>query len=402
MGQARSSLEPATRPVGGGRVPGGSIPSMRLPPFALERYFAQHEFTAPMLLCASDVEPLALPELVALADDGLRAHWERLSLGYTESGGHPLLREAIASLYDSLGADDVLVFAGAEEGIFAFANVGLGPGDHVVVVWPAYQSLHEVARAVGADVTLVRLERDAGWALDIEAVRDAVRPTTRAIIVNFPHNPTGAHIDRSTLDALIDLAEQSGAWLFSDEVYRYLEQPAALRLPGAAELSGAAVSLGVMSKTFALPGLRIGWIATRDRRLLHRLASFKDYTTICNAAPSEVLALIALRNLEHVVDRSRQIVDANLSLLDDFFERYAGTFEWVRPRGASIAFPRLLTDTPIERFAQQLIVEQGVVLLPGSVYGHPGNHFRLGFGRRNMPEALERLELFVGHHFGGT
>ncbi|HVM00874.1 MAG TPA: aminotransferase class I/II-fold pyridoxal phosphate-dependent enzyme [Egibacteraceae bacterium] len=373
---------------------------MRLPPFALERYFAQHEFTAPMLLCASDVEPMTLPELLALADDGLRAHWESLSLGYTESGGHPLLREAIASSSDSLGAEDVLVFAGAEEAIFAFANVTVGPGDHVVVVWPAYQSLHEVARAVGADVTLVRLEHDAGWALDAEAVRQAMRPTTRAIIVNFPHNPTGAHIDRSTFDALIGLAEESGAWLFSDEVYRYLELPRSSRLPGAAELSESAVSLGVMSKSFALPGLRIGWIAARDRRLLDRLAAFKDYTTICNAAPSEVLALIALRNLERVVDRSRQIVDANLSLLDDFFERCAGTFDWVRPRGASIAFPRLLAETPIEQFAEQLITEEGVVLLPGSVYGHPGNHFRLGFGRRNLPEALERLEVFADRHLG--
>jgi len=291
------------------------------------------------------------------------------------------------------------VFAGAEEAIFAFASVALGPGDHAVVVWPAYQSLYEVARGAGADVTLIRLEHESGWALDPEAVRAALRPDTRAILVNFPHNPTGAHIDLATLDALAGLADDAGVHLFSDEVYRWLELDPGGHLPGAAERSERAVSLGVMSKTFALPGLRIGWLATRDRAMLQRLAAFKDYTTICNSAPSEVLALVALRRLDRVVARTRAIVDANLPLVDDFFERWRGTFEWVRPRGASIGFPRLTDRAPVESFAGELAEREGVLLLPGSLYGHPGNHFRLGFGRRNLPEALSRLDRFARDTF---
>ena len=228
-------------------------------------------------------------------------------------------------------------------------------------------------------------------------MRRALRPETRAIVVNFPHNPTGAHIDRATLDGLVEIAEEAGAHLFSDEVYRWLEHPPAALLPGAAELSARAVSLGVMSKTFALPGLRIGWLACRDRELLARIAAIKDYTTICSSAPSEILALIALRRRDDVVARSRAIVDANLPLLDDFFARWEGAFEWVRPRGAPIGFPRLLAaDVAIDDFARELVDEEGVLLLPGSVYEHAGNHFRLGFGRRNMPEALARLERFAG------
>jgi aspartate/methionine/tyrosine aminotransferase len=369
---------------------------MPIRPFALERYFAEYEFSVELLLCSSDVESFALRELLALADDEARALWEGLTLGYTETAGHPLLRAEIAALYPGLEADDVLVFAGAQEAIFAFAQAALGDEDHAVVVTPAYQSLHEVARAAGAQVSTVELEHESGWALDLDEVRGALRPDTRAIVVNFPHNPTGAHIDRATLDGLVELAEDAGAHLFSDEVYRWLEHPPAALLPGAAELSAHALSLGVLSKTFALPGLRIGWLACRDRELLARIAAIKDYTTICSSAPSEILALIALRRRDDVVARSRAIVDANLPLLDDFFARWDGVFEWVRPRGAAIGFPRLLAPTSIDDFARELVAEEGVLLLPGSIYEHPGSHFRLGFGRRNMPEALARLERVAG------
>jgi aspartate/methionine/tyrosine aminotransferase len=367
---------------------------VRLPDFRLERFFARYEFEVPYLLCSSDVEAFTLNELLALADDRGRELWEGLALGYTESMGAPALREEIAGLYEGVEPDDVLVFSGAEEGVFAFANVALDPGDHAIVVWPSYQSLYEVARWAGADVTLLRLEHDAGWALDLDELERSVRPSTRAIVVNSPHNPTGAHLDAASFERLAALAEEAGATLFSDEVYRWLEYDERDRLPAGVERSASAASLGVMSKTFALPGLRIGWIASRDRELLARLAAFKDYTTICNSAPSEVLALIALRALDRVVARSREVVDANLALLDEFFERRGDRFEWVRPRAGPIAFPRLLGE-PVGPFCDELARDAGVLLLPASEYEHPGDHFRLGFGRRNMPEALERLEAFV-------
>jgi aspartate/methionine/tyrosine aminotransferase len=368
---------------------------MQIRPFALERYFAEHEFSAPYLLCASDVEPYALAEVLALADDDTRALWEGLSLGYTETAGLPLLRAEVAALYPGLEAQDVLVFAGAQEAIFAFAHAALSRGDHAVVVTPAYQSLHEVARSADATVTTVELEHERGWALDVDAVRRAVRRETRAIVFNFPHNPTGAHIDRATLDALVGIAEEANAHLFSDEVYRWLEHPPAALLPGAAELSPRALSLGVMSKTFALPGLRIGWLACRDRELLEAIAKVRDYTTICASAPSEVLALMALRRRDDVVARSRAIVGANLALLDDFFARSQGSFEWIRPHGTAIGFPQLVADVAIDDFARELVDEEGVLILPGSIYQHPGNRFRIGFGRRNLPEALARLERFA-------
>jgi aspartate/methionine/tyrosine aminotransferase len=369
---------------------------MRLTDFALERYFAQWEFHVEHLLCASDVQGYPMSELLALADDETRALWERLTLGYTESTGHPLLRREIAALYDDLEPDDVLVFAGAEEAIFCLANVELGPGDHAVVTWPGYQSLYEVARATGADVTLHELREPDDWAIDLDRLRGQVTPATKLIIVNAPHNPTGMLPDRATFDGLIAIAEDAGAHLVVDEVYRFLEFDAADRLPAGADALPRGVSIGVMSKSFAMAGLRIGWLATRDRALLDRCARFKDYTTICSSAPSEVLALIGLRARDQVLARSRAIVDANLAVLDPFFERWADRFTWVRPTAGSVGFPRLTAPgVSIDDWAADLVETCGVLLLPGSRFGVPGEHFRLGFGRTDLPVALERLETYA-------
>ncbi len=373
---------------------------MRLPEFKLERYFARFEFAAPFLLSSSDVEGLRLSELLALADDEGRALWDDLALGYTESPGHPLLRRAIAAEYERIAPEETIVFSGAEEAIFALLNVTLGPGDHAVVVWPAYQSLHEVARGTGAAVTTVPLDAEGGWALDLAALRQAIRPETRLIVVNFPHNPTGALIDRATFAAIVELARECSAWLLSDEVYRLLEYDPAERLPAAADRYERAISLGVLSKAFALAGLRIGWVATRDAALLRRLQAFKDYLTICNSAPSEILAIIALRAREAVLARSTAIIEGNLPLVDEFFARRAGQFAWTRPRVGPIGFPRLLAPLPIAQFAEELVAAEGVMLLPGTVYDHPGNHFRLGFARRNLSEALARLDRFCDARLG--
>jgi aspartate/methionine/tyrosine aminotransferase len=372
---------------------------MRIADFKLERYFAKWEFEAPYLLCSSDLEGWRMSDLLALADADARERWERLSLGYTESAGLPALREAVAGLYPGVRPGEVLCFAGAQDALFVLLNVLLGPGDHAVVTWPGYQSLYEVARATGADVTLLKLHEEAAWRLDVEELERALRPETRVVVVNFPHNPTGALPDGEAWRRLLALAEARGVYVLSDEVYRYLEYDPRDTLPGAVELSARGVSVGVMSKAFGLAGLRVGWVASRDAGLLARCAAFKDYTSLCNSAPSEVLALIALRARERVLARGRTLLAGNLALLDDFFARRAEHFTWVRPRAGSVAFPRLNGSVASEVFCQKLVEQEGVLLLPGSVYDFPGNHFRLGFGRTNLPDALARLERFCDSFF---
>lgn len=361
---------------------------MQIADFTLERYFARWEFAVRHVLCASDVQAYRLPELLDLADDDSRGRWESLSLGYTESLGLPVLRDEIAKLYDGVTADDVVTFAGAEEAVFLTMHATLGAGDHAVVAWPAYQSLYEVARSIGADVTLVPLS-PADWSLDVDAVAAAMRPTTRIIVVNSPHSPTGAQLGGDQLARLASIAELHGAWLFSDEVYRFLEHGAPALAP-AVSLSPRALSLGVMSKAFGLAGLRIGWLATRDRLLRTKLAALKDYTTICSAAPSEILSLVALRARDRVLSRARGIVAANLCRLDAFFAEHSDRLSWIRPRAGSVCFPRLAGGN-IDDFASTLVQREGVLLLPASQFGYPGNNFRLGYGRTDMPQALEGL-----------
>jgi aspartate/methionine/tyrosine aminotransferase len=334
-----------------------------------------------------------MAELLALADDETRAMWDGLRLGYTESTGHPKLRAEIAKLYAGLDADDILVFAGAEEAVFCLFSTSVEAGQHAIVTWPGYQSLYEVARSAGAQVSLHALREEDGWSLDVDRLIRSFRPETRWVVVNAPHNPTGMLPDRATFDAAVVIAEEAGVYLLVDEVYRYLEFAEEDRLPAGAEATPRGISLGVMSKSFAMAGLRIGWLATRDRAVLVRCATFKDYTTICSSAPSEVLALIGLRARDAVLARSRGIVDANLPILDGFFEEWADRFTWVRPRGGSIGFPRLtVPGVSIDDWAAGLVEAEGVLLLPGSQFGYGGNHFRLGFGRTDLPVALEALE----------
>ena len=177
-------------------------------------------------------------------------------------------------------------------------------------------------------------------------------------------------------------------------MYRGLELDPAERLPAFADINDRALSLGVMSKAYGLAGLRIGWVATRNEKLLHELAAFKDYTTICSSAPSEFLATVALRHADKIVGRNLAIIRNNLDRLDTFFASHGEWFGWNRPKAGSIAFPALLQGV-VDEFCTDLVEQAGVLLLPGTLYNERFNHFRIGFGRKNLPEALERMEIYL-------
>ncbi len=369
---------------------------MLLPPFKIEDFFARYEFTTPYMLGSSDPESHSLAELLAMANSEDRQLWDNLRLGYTESQGLPLLRQEIAQLYQLENADNCLVFSGAEEGIFVAMQVLLQAGDHVVVLTPCYESLKVLPKAISSNVTEFSLDwQDGGWSFNLERFSQVVTKETRLVIINFPHNPTGFQPTQELFHEILAVVRNSGAYLFSDEVYRFSEQSVAERLPAAADCYDKALSLGVMSKSFGLPGLRIGWVAAQDQVLLQRLAAYKNFTTICNASPSEILALIALKNKDQILQRNRDIAKHNLDLLDEFFQQYPDVYSWYRPRAGFIAFPRLKLLMNINAFTEKLAQEEGVLLLPGSLFDDRNNHFRLGFGRVNLPEALLRLERFT-------
>jgi len=367
---------------------------MKIKPFKLERYFAKYEFSAEYLLASSDCESLSINDLLKLepgAADRLKEHW----LGYTESLGSPSLRKEICRIYESISADQVLVHAGAEEAIFTFMQAALEPGDHLIVHWPCYQSLFEIGASIGCQISRWEAKAENNWELDIDELNTLIQPNTKAIVINTPHNPTGYLMSLETYLATYQIAQSRGIFFFCDEVYRESEHDPADQLPAAGDLGEFGISLGVMSKTYGLAGLRIGWIATRNQDLYQKISHLKDYTTICSSAPSEFLAELALRHREDLAARNLEIIRGNLALLEDFFTHHQERFSWIKPKAGPIAFPKLLVGD-VDELCDRLVRELGVMLLPGTVYDHPGNHFRIGFGRANMPEALSRLEKYLG------
>jgi aspartate/methionine/tyrosine aminotransferase len=365
---------------------------MKITPFAIERYFARHEFSARHLLSSSDCESLTMAEVLERADAETTELWERLRLGYTESPGLPLLRREIAALYGGVDADEVLEVV-PEEGVLLAMTALLEPGDHLVATFPGYQSLYQLALDRGCEVSFWRAqERADGWRFDLDGLRAALRPETRLVVVNFPHNPTGALPTPDEFRALVELVDARGARLFCDEMYRYLELDMARRLPSAVELSARAVTLCGLSKSFAAPGLRLGWLVTHDDELRARLAVAKDYTTICAVAPGEILGVMVLRDRERVLARNVELVRANLATLAGLAGRHPGLLAVAPPAAGSVCLPRLDVPEGAERFCRRLVEETGVMVLPATVFDYDDAHVRIGLGRATFAGGLAVLE----------
>ena len=369
---------------------------MNLTPFKLERYFAKYEFNTEYLLCSSDCEAMSIADLLALDADpaGTAEKFQHTWLGYTESLGHPALRKEIANIYETIQPAEILVHTGAEEAIYLFMRATLNADDHIIVHAPHYQSLSAIAKGMGCFVSPWMAREENNWALDLDELRHLMRSTTKAIIINTPHNPTGYLMSHADFEVVNKFAQENNLILFCDEVYRESEYDPEQRLPAGCDMGEHAVSLGVMSKTYGLAGLRIGWIATKNKKIYQSMASLKDYTTICNSAPSEFLAEVALRNRQKLVARNLGIIKNNLEVVDELFTNHPALFKWVRPTAGSMGFPKLL-KSDIEAFCDDLVCKAGVLLLPGTMYDDSGNHFRIGLGRKNLPQAVERLEEYL-------
>ncbi len=383
--------------------------------FALEVFLAGWEFTAPYHMTASDIESMTAADLLALATPEDRNALDTLWLGYTDTWGSRELRAEIARTYEAMALENILCLAGAGEGLYAVAKVLLRAGDHVLVPTPNYQSAETVPLSV-CEVTGVPLRRTApltgrgtqargGWRLDPEDVRAALRPNTKLLSLNFPHNPTGMLMTREDLEAVIALCRHHGIYILCDEVYRGVELEPADRMPQIADLYERGVSLNVISKAYGLPGLRIGWIASQDLSLLQKVERYKHYLSICNSAPSELLTLIALKARGSILSRNHSLLQENVILLEQLFADFPGVVDWQRPQGGCVAFPRCTAPEGGEEFCRKLIEESGVLLLPSSIYASeltdvPQDHFRIGFGRGRMfKEGMVTMRRHFEKHY---
>jgi aspartate/methionine/tyrosine aminotransferase len=364
---------------------------MQLREFQIERYYARHEFTTPFQLSASDCEALTIAELLRFG--GIAAEeFLGLALGYTETRGAPALRAAIARSYAGCTADDVLVCNAPEEAIFLAMHALVGPGERIVVQTPCYQSLKEVARGLGSEVVeWPMLEGEAGWTLDLERLEQLLDARTRLFVTNAPHNPTGFQPSENEWRRIQELTRARGVRWFSDEMYRGLAPETGLELAPAATLAADAVSLWGSSKSFGLPGLRIGWLVSRDRALLARIEALKDYTSICSNAPGEFLARVALEASAPILAQNRARIAANVERMQTFVARHAERLAWHAPMAGSVALVRLSSGSARE-YAERIRAEGGALLVPSTLFDLGDRHLRVGLGRASFPTALERWE----------
>lgn len=373
---------------------------MKIAPFLTEHFYARYEFTTPYQLCNSDCETISIAELLELAEIPLE-QLGHLSLGYTETLGHPLLREKIAETYSQANMDDVVMLATPIEGIYLVARAVLDPGDEVIVLAPAYDALINMFEHVLGPENVRRWkfvpdESNTRWELDFAQLNSLISPKTKMLVVNFPHNPTGYLATQDQLNELANIVEQHNLILFCDEMYFGLVHSGTPAISSAADLTGHAIVLSGLSKTYGLPGLRTGWLVIHDEALRQNIINWKFYTSICASAPSEFLALAAWKVRDQLRDRSIAQIEHNLKLADSFFARWPELFTWRKPMAGSTALVGMNVPSATD-FANQLAEEAGVLIQPAVTLGSDDRHLRMGFGRAGFGEALEKFEAYLKH-----
>lgn len=372
---------------------------MKFEPFRLERYFAEHEFSVARQLSCSDCETVSLSRILNLLDIKEKNNFMNISLGYTESNGSVSLRENIASLYHGFTPDEVFV-AAPEECIYLTLNSLLEKGDRVLFLSPIYQSFEAIPESLGCETVKWRLENSNNeWTLDIAFLEEQAEKGLKALFLNFPHNPTGFIPSIDDYKKIIEIARKYNIFIFSDEMYWLLEHGGRAPLPACCTLYENSVSLFGMSKTFGLPGLRIGWIATRKKDLYKKIAGMKDYTTICSSALSEEVAGIALRHRDYFITRSSNIIRNNLDYAQSVFDDFSDIIYWNEPSGGSVAFPCFREGISASSAAENLIKEKDLLMLPGRLFDYDDRYFRLGLGRKEFSDSLYVFKKYVEKTF---
>jgi aspartate/methionine/tyrosine aminotransferase len=369
---------------------------MKIAPFLTEHFYAQYEFNTPYQLCNSDCETLSVAELLKLAEVSLEEFGE-LSLGYTESLGNPTLREQIAAIYETVQPEDVIELGTPVEGIYLVAQAVLDPGDEVIVLSPAYDSLINTFEHVAGAENVRRWEFipvDSCWELDVAQLRQLITPRTKLLVVNFPHNPTGYLPTQVQLEEIARIAGEHQITLFCDEMYFGLVHSGTHAITSAVDVSDHVIVLSGLSKTYGLPGLRTGWLVVKDEELSKNLINWKFYTSICPPAPSEFLAMAALKVRDELINRSVQQIEHNLQLADKFFHRWPNLFTWRRPMACSVALVEMKVDS-VSSFAAEMAKKAGVLIQPAITLGASDQYLRMGFGRAAFGKNLEMFDKYL-------
>lgn len=360
--------------------------------FKLERYFAQHEFTAKYLLSSSDCDGYGQDYVLDRANPTELKMWNDIKLGYTESAGNPILRESITQFYKTKNIEEVVVGSPGELNYITM-RVLLEKQDHVVAVSPAYQSLHEVVHSIGCEISY--WTPNENWAFDPSQLEHLVRKNTKLIIINFPHNPTGSYLTLSELNQIVSIAKKNDCYIFSDEMYHKLLAKSEKELPPISDLYSKGISLWGTSKSFGLAGLRTGWLVCNDLDFIHRVICYKDYLSICSSAPSEILSIIALNHIDDFLQPNIKKIQQNIKLFAEFAQTQDVISSFIPPKSGSTAFVKLNINCSSLEFSNYLVEKAGIMTIPAEMFDHPGKFIRVGFGRESLPKILPIMQGFL-------
>jgi len=366
---------------------------MKINDFKLERYFAKHEFTAKYLLSSSDCDGYKLKYLLENASKAEMDLWEGLKLGYTESEGNPLLREAVLQYYKIKTIENVVVASPGELN-FISMNLLLNSKDHVITISPSYQSLSEVVKSIGCELSYWKPNPE-NWEFNTADLEKLIKKSTKLIILNFPHNPTGSYLTKEQLDKIVRIAKKHDIYIFSDEMYHKLIIDDIEELPPISDIYEKGISLWGTSKTFGLAGLRTGWLVSQDTNFLRKVVAFKDYLSICNSATSEILSIIALNNIDKFLPQNLIKIRKHIMLFGEFVAKHQIIFSFIPPQTGSTSFVKLNIENSSLEFSNQLVEKTGIMTIPSEMYDYQGKYIRVGFGRSNFPEALDIFDKYL-------
>ena len=363
----------------------------------------------PYNLSNSFSEPLSSEELINYAldrgDDDLVAEYHKHSLSYTPNGGSLDLREEVAKLYGpEISADHILIFSGGQVALQTAAYAVLDKDSHSIVFTPGYQSVVQAPEHALSKTTRIKLYAENNWQIDPQEVEQAIESNTRYIVFNEPYNPAGTLMKAEVQQALVDIARRHNITILCDEAYRLLEHNAAHRLPAMADAYEHGISACTMSKPWGGCGITIGWLALQDLELKQKLVDVQYFGTTCPGRASEIQAIMTLRAHDIIVRKNLHIIQQNLRLLDQFMDKYSDLFDWVRPSASTVAFVKFKGPLSSDELGEQL-ANAGISIKPAYVFtddvSEYSDYFRIGFGEKVMPTALQALEEFVENNKDG-
>lgn len=370
---------------------------MKIKPFAVEEWMNENEMHAVFNIAETCVDSLSLDALLSVCSINKSVFLDTLCtprLTYGDIEGAPALKAGISSLYLTINPDEVLTTHGAIGANHHVFYSLIEPGDRVISVIPTYQQLYSIPEAYHADVKLLHLLPENHYLPDLDELRRLALPGTKMICINNPNNPTGAIMSTSLLKEIVSIAEESGAYILCDEVYRHLDQ-SDVWPESIADLYEKGISTGSMSKAFALAGLRLGWIATHDKTAKHLFASHRDYNLISCGILDETIAAVALKHSDKLLQRNKDIVRTNLAILDQWIKNEPH-LSYQKPQAGTTALVTYDFDISSYEFCSRLLKETGAFVTPGDCF-EQSHSMRIGYAcnQAALKNGLAAIHSFI-------